>query len=68
MYGKTSVRRTLRGEVLAMADGIAIKFVGGLSGKQYIEMETFPRGGKRAKKSFSDQSVPCVHHNASIKK
>ena len=49
-----------------MADGINIKGIGDRSGKQYIAMEPLPRRGKRAKKAFSDQSVPYVHPNASI--
>ena len=55
-------------EAVVMADGIAIKSVGDRSGKRYIAMEPFPRGGKRAKSYFSDQSVPYVHPNASITK
>ena len=51
-----------------MADGIAIKGVGDRSGKRYIAMEPLPRGGKRAKKAFSDKRVPYVNPNASIAK
>ena len=51
-----------------MADGITIKGVGNRSGNRHIAMEPFPRGGKRAKKAFSDQNVPYVHPNASIAK
>ena len=31
-------------------------------------MEPLPRGGKQAKKAFSDQSVTYVHPNSSIAK
>ena len=55
-------------EAVRIEDGIAIKGVSGRSGKRFIAMEPLPRGGKREKKAFSDQSVPYVNPNASIAK
>ena len=51
-----------------MADGINIMGVSDCSGRRYIAMKPFPRGGNQAKKAFSDQCVPYVHPNASIAK